>query len=166
MKKRLLCMLCGLMFWVGRLSGDVIPEHTHYVERQVMVTNLSAFPEVVLVAYVTGPMIASYEVALIQENVPLNKGYKFNQLRVFALKKSALDDKGGLAAINFQRIAATRPPAEILDPAGTYVDNESPLIFEAHYYRIQQVTAAVLTLKLERSLYRYNNGAAERVVTY
>lgn len=159
--------MAGLMLigW-SSVSGDMIPGDSHYVERSVYLTNVADFPDVTLIGYITGPMVENYSVYVVQSNVPLDKGYKFNKLRIFALKKSAVEQKGGLAAIDFKRLAAAHPPAEMLDPAGYYLSNDHALASEAHFYRISQATDATMTLTLDRSIYRFKDGTPDRVITY
>jgi hypothetical protein len=165
MKKILLSLLL-LVLWPSTLFSDVIPEDSHYVDRYVYITNISAFSDIVLIGYITGPVVENYEVYLVKENEPLDKGYKFNYLGLFALKKSVLDRAGNLENMNFKEIAEKLPPAKIIDPGGQYVTNDNPLESEYYYYSIQGVTETALTLKLDKRVLTYNNGSSDRIITY
>ncbi|MCD6497188.1 MAG: hypothetical protein J7M25_02655 [Deltaproteobacteria bacterium] len=143
--------------------GDGIPPGYHLVFRDVLITNVDEHPDIVLVAYVVGPMIDTYEAAVVEQGVPLNKGYKFNSLRLFALQKSAFDNAGGLAGIDFKSLAATIEPAEIIDPGMYLVVDENPLQTEECFYRIQSTGAGVVTLALKSRVLKYNNGTTDRV---
>ena len=90
MKKILLSLLL-LVLWPSTLFSDVIPEDSHYVDRYVYITNISHFPDIVLISYITGPVVENYEVYRVKEDIPLDKGYKFNHLGLLALKKSVLE---------------------------------------------------------------------------
>lgn len=164
--KKILLLLLLLVLWPSTLFSDVIPENSHYVDRGVYITNISVFPDIVLIGCITGPVVENYEVYLVKENVPLDKGYKFNHLALFALKKSMLEDAGGFEHINFEEIAEKLPPAEIIDPGGQYVTNDNPLESEYYYYSIQGVSETTLTLKLDKRVLTYNNGHSDRIITY
>ena len=164
--KKIVLLLLLLVLWTSTLFSDDIPENSHYVARYVYITNISAFPDIVLISYITGPVVEMYEVYSVKENEPLDKGYKFNHLGLFALKKSLLDKAGGLKNMNFKEIAEKLPPAEIIDPGGQYVTNDNPLKSEYYYYSIQSVTETALTLKLDKRVLTYNNGSSDRIITY
>jgi hypothetical protein len=64
---------------ISLVSADVIPENSHPLSRCVKFINLNEFSDVVLIGYYTGPsMVDTYEAYQIQNDVCLDKGYKFN----------------------------------------------------------------------------------------
>jgi hypothetical protein len=164
MKRIVLVLL--LLGWASPLVGDVIPENTHPVERNVYITNLDDFPEIMLVSYVTGPMIQGYEMTVIEQDVPLSKGYKFNQLQLFAIKKAFVDQLGGIDQIDFAKVAEQMPPADIVDPGPYFVPEDNPVATDSYYYKITEVTETVLTLQLDHRVISFNDGRADERITY
>jgi hypothetical protein len=164
--KRILLTLLLVLVWVAPLVGDVIPENTHPVSREVYLTNLNDFPEMVLVSYVTGPMIQDYEATVIEQNTPLSKGYKFNQLQLFAVKKTIVDQLGGIDRIDFAKIAEQTPPADIVDPGTYFVPEDNPVSADRYYYKITETTETILNLQLDHRVISFNNGRADELITY
>jgi len=74
--------------------ADVIMPGTHPLDRCVKITNLDQFPDIVLIGYVTGPMIDNYEIYLIKQGECLTKGYKFNHFSVYAVPKGIIPAGG------------------------------------------------------------------------
>ncbi|MCD4704791.1 hypothetical protein K8R66_01810 [bacterium] len=97
MKKLLVYSLSLFMFAIlffSIASADVIPGNSHPLDRCVKIVNLDKFPDMYLIAYITGPMVDKYETYIIKKDECLSKGYKFNQLKILAVKKSYLDSIG------------------------------------------------------------------------
>lgn len=169
MKKSALSILFGVMLLIGSVSSllaDVIPEGYHVVHREVSITNLKDFPEFLLIGYITGPMIDGYEIHVIEDNIPLDKGYKFNTYALFAMTKSVAEQAGGVENIDFKKIADTIPPVEILDPGDQYVADENPLSEEYYYYTIIKATDDTLQVKLTRQVLKYQNGQPDKTINY
>lgn len=164
--KQIMIAILILFLWPSLIFSDVLPPDSHFVDRHVLITNLNEFPELRLIGYVTGPMIERYEVSSVKENVPLSKGYKFNEFKLFAITTAILNSAGGLENIDFEEIAKILAPAEIIDPDGTYVTNDNPLESEYYYYNITEVIETTLTLKLLQRVLKYNDGTPDRIITY
>ena len=169
MKKNVLSIILSVMLLIGIVSSslaDIIPEGSHVVHREVSITNLKDFPEFLLIGYITGPMIDGYEIQVIEDNVPLNKGYKFNTYSLFAITKSLVQQAGGVEKIDFKKIAESIPPIEILDPGDQYVVDENPLSEEFYYYAIIKATDETLQMKLTRQVLKYQNGQPDKTINY
>lgn len=169
MKKNVLSIILSVMLLIGIVSSslaDIIPEGSHVVHREVSITNLKGFPEFLLIGYITGPMIDGYEIQVIEDNVPLNKGYKFNTYSLFAITKSLVEQAGGVENIDFKKIAESIPPIEILDPGDQYVADENPLSEEFYYYAIVKATDDTLQVKLTRQVLKYQNGQPDKTINY
>ena len=155
-------MLCSCII---PACGDVIPEGYHDVTRDVVITNLSEYPDLVLIGYITGPMIVTYEAYRIEENVPLHAGYKFNQLRLFAMLRSVFEDAGGLDRIDMHKIAQTFESLIMVSFDDTAPDS-SPIQAERYYYRITASTDSSVTLTLYQRVLSYNNGQPDKIIAY
>jgi hypothetical protein len=155
-------LLIGLAL-VPLTHGDIIQEGHHAVGKQIRINNLSEFPDFVLIGYVTGPMIQTYEVYLVEENAPLTKGYKFNTLKLFAIESEVLSTAGGLEAIDFQALSRTMSPAAIPDPCCEIVPDTNPLESEHYDYEIESVSEHTLVLALTRKVSTFNDGQADTI---
>lgn len=164
--KRILLTLLLVLVWAAPLVGDVIPENTHPVSRDVYITNLNDFPEIVLVSYVTGPMIQGYEATIIEQNTPVSKGYKFDRVQLFAVKKTIVDQLGGIDQIDFAKVAEQMSPADIVDPGTYFVPEDNPVATDSYYYKISEVTETVLTLQLDHRVISFNDGRVDERITY
>ncbi len=165
--KKTACMI--LITTIISLSAfaDVIPPDSHYVTRTVTVANTSAFPEIQLVGYITGPTIQGYQVELIKENTALVKGYKFNAYKVFALKSSFIQASGGISSVDLASIAARVAPVNIIDPGSYYIENTKPLLTETYVYRIWGYDGnGRLIVYLSRSTLTFNDGTPAKVTDY
>lgn len=97
MKKLFIYTLFSLAFvllFSSTVSADVIPPNSHSLDRCVKIVNLGEFPEMYLIGYITGPMVKGHETYIVEKDKCLSMGYKFNQLKVLAAKKSYLDSIG------------------------------------------------------------------------
>jgi len=166
MKRFFLTIILLILLVPVYIHGDVLPEDSHLVHRQVFITNLTEFPQIQLLGYITGPMIQNYQIQVIEEDVPLSKGYKFNDIKIVAITNEAIEDAGGIENIAFDLIAQRKPPASIIDPFGGYVANSNPLIAEEYYFQVTVVTEKSLFLRLYRTVLKYNNDSPDRIVNY
>ncbi len=155
-------LICGCVIAVW---GDALPEGYHSVSRDAVITNVSEYPDLVLIGYITGPMIATYEAYRIEEHVPLHAGYKFNQLRLFAMPRSVFEDGGGLERIDMQKIARTFESMTMVSFYDTVPDS-NPINADHYYYRITDSMETGVILTLYQRVLGYNNGQPDNVITY
>ena len=164
MKRHLFPTILAGLFATVTL-GDIIPDDSHYVSREVLITNINAFPQIAIIGYATGPM-GGFPPYVVEQGKPLNKGYKFNQFALFAIRKDLLADAGGVQALDVASIAVRYPVARVVDPGGRYVSNAYSLDSESFYYEIAVATAAEVTLKLVRHAQRFRDGREDLIVRY
>jgi hypothetical protein len=175
----MIVLLC--VFAVGLASGDIMPDNSHPLERCVKFVNLDEVPDVVLIGYVIGPMIRNYEAYQIEDDVCLDKGYKFNSLNIYWTKKenfSSLDLKnlsGKLKngsrddlMIGHDVYLPTNLTLlfEELESFGGYVDDSNPLIKETIEYSITEFPNGSLIAYRSKQTYKYNNGQPDKVETF
>jgi len=165
MKKTIL-IICIMLISIAVSYADIIPENSHSVKRTVTITGLSAYSEIQLVGYITGPMIQGYQLFEIRDGVKLEKGYKFNEFLVYAVKNSLVEAKGGLAAIDFSQVVPLLTPAKILDPGSYYVPDTNPLCAETVVYKMAGYSGNTLILYVAKRTLEYNNGAEPKTFTY
>jgi hypothetical protein len=165
MKKALLLFLCIFLIPVAGRS-DVIPVGSHVVIRDVVISNIRSFPDISVIAYIKGPMIQSYEVNQVQENIPINLGYKFNTLNIFIVKNTYITNSNGINNINFDSLAPTYLNADFLAPYMSAISDDQPLVYEKITYVIQGTTDTALTLHISERLLRFNDGTPDVVESY
>lgn len=107
------------------VKADVIPPNSHPLERCAKVVNLDKFPDINLIAVVTGPMIDSSEISIIKNNECISKGYKFNNIDIYWNTK----DKASIIDVNNSLIKS-------MDVHGGYVNNSSSLKKETVEYSV------------------------------
>lgn len=144
-----------VFFFPSMASTDVIPPDSHPLDRCVKVVNLDEFPIVVLISYITGPMVEGYETYQIENNKCWGKGYKFNHLNIYWNTK----DKPN--AIDPDKLLLTD-----IESYGGYVDKSNPLIKEGIEYSITGFSGKKLVLYKSKQTSEYNNGAPKKVETF
>ena len=158
MKKLFIYTLFSLAFvflFSSSVSADVIPPNSHPLDRCVKIVNLSDFSDIVLIEYVTGPMVQGSEITQIKNNECLSKGYKFNSLKIYWNTKDNPNsiDQNNLLLDN----------VEIYDG---YVDQDNPLVKEDIEYSIADFSGGKLILYKSKQTSEYNNGTKKKVETF
>ena len=158
MKKLLICTLFSLalvLLFSSTVSADVIPPNSHSLDRCVKIVNLNDFSDVVLIGYVTGPMVQGSEINQIKNNECLSKGYKFNSLKIYWNTKDKPNsiDQNNLLLDN-------------VDVYGGYIDQGNPLIKETIEYSIAGYSNGKLILYKSKHTSEYNNGTTKKVETF
>lgn len=158
MKKLFIYTLFSLAFvllFSSTVSADIIPPNSHPLDRCVKIVNLNEFPNVVLISYVTGPMVQGSEISQVTNNECLSKGYKFNSLKIYWNTKDKPNsiDQNNLLLDN-------------VEVYGGYVDQGNPLIKETIEYSIAGYSNGKLTLYKSRQTSEYNNGSQKKVETF
>jgi hypothetical protein len=165
MNKYLAAIACALFASVSILSSDVIFPGTHYISTDVRIDNINSFPDVAVIAHVYAVMgtVAPY---VVEQNMSLYKGYKFNGLKLFAIKKSLLNSAGGIGSLDFTKIETQFTGASIIDPAGIFGYSDNPLKSQSFTYSIAEVTDTSVTLRLTKGVFSFNDGRKDEVVSY
>ena len=71
MKKSFIYTLFSLAFvllFSSTVSADIIPPNSHSLDRCVKIVNLNDFSDVVLISYITGPMVQGSEINQIKNS--------------------------------------------------------------------------------------------------
>lgn len=181
MKKLFIYTLFSLAFvllFSSTVSADVISPNSHPLNRCVKIVNLDEFSDVYLIGYITGPMVNGHEAYIYKKDECLSMGYKFNQLKVLAAKKSYIDSIG----VNNLQVQKVKIPGECpggcyseelsdknvfvsdekIDPDGGYIQ-ENPLIKETIEYSIAGYSNGKLILYKSKQTSEYNNGTPNKI---
>lgn len=150
-----LFLLAFMFFFSPSASADLIPSNSHTFSRCVKIVNLNEFPDLVLISYVTGPMVKSPEIKQINNNECLVKGYKFNSLNIYWNTK----DKPN--SINSKNLLL-----ENIEVAGGYIDQSNPLLKDDVEYSIGGFSGKKLVLYKSKQTLEYSNGDQKKVETF
>ena len=143
---------------------DIIPENSHSVDKCVKIINSVDFPDIVLIAYTEHPGGGS-NAFVIDPTSCIEKGYKFNSLQIFAVKKSYLTNKN-LDSIDWKNDKNVFRANIEIDSYGGYVDNLSPISSIEEYYKIENVRDSSLVLYKSKEIIKFNNGRPVSIKTY
>lgn len=148
MKKRLLAVLLPLCASIG-LQSDMIPPDSHIVEKCLRFTGFDKHPELVLVAVINSPGDDRIlDVITLKDNDCAYKGYKFNRIRFYVLKKSSTEQCPSLKCIDFDKLSETQDPVFVEDCYGGTASNKTGLEKEISEYRVAAVNdSAVIVYK-------------------
>ncbi len=85
-----LCIAASVAF------ADILPPDSHSLDLCVKIANLVEFPDVTIVGLIQGPMSSEsgYRLSEVAGGTCLGKGYKFNSLSLYAVKKNGLGPSG------------------------------------------------------------------------
>ena len=139
-------------------AGDVIDPNTHVVDRCVIVTNLSDFPDIVLVGAYISPGKTVQGRYVVKNDSCMTKGYRFNSFYLFWVVKSYFNSVGIDALPLDNLISALLPKKTIqtdamvpvremiglfsskINPYGGVVPDENPVVREVIEYKIKVTT--------------------------
>lgn len=164
--KKILCLGILLIAGFSLIHADVIPAGHHVVSRVVTIANCDDYPGYTLVGYITGPMIADYDLQIIEQDVPLNKGYKFNEMKLYAVHQDVIETIGRVEDLNFSELTQIIAPVEIIDPGPFVIEDANPLVKETVVYTIWGEANGELILYISERRLDYNNGAPPTVEHY
>lgn len=174
MQKRGILLIFVLIVIVPFVNADIAPSNSHPLEKCVKIVNLNEFPDFYLIGYVTGPSVNGHETYIIEENMCITMGYKFNNLKIIAAEKSYID----LVGLEKIKVEKTEIPGDCggkcymeeindeniflsdieINPYGGYVGKNDPLIKLDVEYSIANFSGDKLIMQKYREIYHYNKG--------
>ncbi len=165
MRKTFVAVILLTFFLPLAGSADIIQPGYHTLQREVVITNISSYPDIAIIAYQTGPMIQTYAAQQVQENAALNVSYKFNALNILAVKQAYINAAGGINNIDFSTMTQ-KLNLDFLGPCIATVPDSIPVIYEKITYELRSETSTTLTLHVTQRLLRFNDGSPDRTETY
>jgi len=163
MKKRCLLFLCFIASSV--LYSDVIPDHSHSVDKCVKIINAADFPDISIVALIKHPAADKAYAEIIDPKSCLSKDYKFNTFQLIAVRKDYLAHKN-LDSIEWIKGQNCLFSNIDIEPYGGYEDNANPLCDVEEYYKIESITDSAFILYKCKEITKFNNGRPASVKTY
>jgi hypothetical protein len=145
-------------------SDTLPPEGYHYVSRKTYITNVSQYSNYVLIGYadlLTGDYPKPY---LIENDVALYKGYKFNTLYIYAMSRELFDAHGGLEGIDLEGLSKKSQYSPF--PSDIYiVDDNCSVLQDDYYYDIESIDDANIVFKLQQRIITDKEGET-KVIHY
>lgn len=163
------------------LLGDLAPaEGYHNVDRRVFITNIEAYPNIVLLGCVE-VMGGEFRTYRIQSNESLEQGYKFNVFRFLGIEKNLLQELGDINATSYLdshnidnkeaelgsklvNISIEKDSLGItLVSTAWHIEDTYPLQNDYYYYEINETDDTTLTLKLKRRELKFEDGSCKTI---
>ncbi|WP_292467413.1 hypothetical protein [Methanolobus sp.] len=93
-KSKLLISLAILLLFITPAYADIMTSGIKSINQCVKIDNMDEFPDIVLVGYITGPVIQIENPYVIQSDQCLTQYYKANELTIYAIEKDYFDSVG------------------------------------------------------------------------
>jgi hypothetical protein len=151
---------------ISRISfSDIIPDHSHYVDKCVKITNLSDYSDISLVGYISNCLVGCLTTYKISSSTCLTKGYKFNTLLIIAVKSNYLTGKD-ITAIDWSKDKNAVISSINIEPYAGYLDNSNPISAIDQFYKIVGFTDTSVVLYKWKEINKFNNGKPDSIKTY
>lgn len=138
------------------LQSDVLPPDSHYLEKCFRFENLDQYPDITLVSVVFGPGdTTSRQILPVKNNTCIYKGYKFNRLMFYALKKEVVAHCADLYCLDFS--TADREPVFVEDSFGGSTSDKTTLSKVESVYRIGKVNARTIEVYKDREIRTFDD---------
>lgn len=144
---------------------DITPENSHRVNKCVKFTNIEKYPDYFLMAYVEGVNGQKNDLYLIKPDECLDKGYKFNRLLIFAVKKNYLQTKD-VESIDWKNDSNVIRTDLTIDCEGGYLENSNPIVSIQEFYEIIGINDTVCSIYKKAEIKKFNNGQPDSVVSF
>ncbi len=134
------------------LSSDIVPENSHHIRKCLKFNNINDFPGFSIISVVSfaGHIDGMNSVNIVKNDECIYKGYKFNQLRFYAINNNLLNKNRSLENIDFEKINENLKPIYIEDCEGGYIDNKDKLQNIETIYKISEITdSSIIVYKHE-----------------
>lgn len=155
-----------ILFAFSKASyGDIIPDHSHSIHKCVKIVNAQDFPGISLIAVIRHPGSEILNAQLLDPSACIEKGYKFNILRLFAVKSSYIADKK-LDSINWLKDKNCLHANIYIESDGGYADNATPVSSIDEFYKIEGITDTSIILYKCKEVIKFNNGRPVSINTY
>ncbi|MEZ5335281.1 MAG: hypothetical protein R2741_08615 [Methanolobus sp.] len=138
-------------------QADIMTPGMKSIDRCVKIANLNEFPDIVLIGYISGPVIQGENPYIITSNTCLTQFYKANDLTIYAIEKNYLD-RVGIENINFETDSRILRYKMEIDPDSRTIGIANPLDSEDIYYSIAGFTEEGLVLYESKRVSSYAAG--------
>jgi hypothetical protein len=147
------------LFIASTVEADSIPGGYHTVFRSVILNNLDQYPDLTFIGRIKGVM-TNYSY-IITNNVPLEKGYKFNYFYLYAVSNSVLAEKGGI-----DKLIYPLTNVNIIDPGFYIIKDDSALTNERIIFSIMGFSNQNIVLKMIQRKLDFKDGFPSVISNY
>lgn len=165
MKQVIIIVIATCILNVQYAFGDIIPENTHYVDKCVIITNISDYADLTLLGYIKNMGSEHEGTYVITSSDCLTKGYKFNSLYVYAVSSDYIADKD-IDTIDLPNDGKALMSSIILEPYAGYYHDSIPFDKIEEYYKILGFTESSMVLFKWKEVFGFMNGSVDSVKTY
>jgi hypothetical protein len=151
-KRYLFIVFC---FVCRNASCDIIPPNSHYVNKCVVITNVTDYPDISLLGVTTSE--AQDEIYLIGPATCLWIWNKVNCLAIFGVRNSYLEGKD-ITQINWFKDKHAFRTNILIDPRGEYADNSNLIYSIYQYYKIVGFTDSSVEIYKYKEVDYFCNG--------
>lgn len=162
MKIKFLALIFCIFFYTAA-QCDIIIDNTHSVDFCAKIVNIEDFPNLSLIAKVSGPVSPSTYV--IKQTDCLSIGYKMNSLKVYA-SESWFVKYNDLNKVNFTNNPNVLESSIPIKAYYGYVNNSNPINRIQYFYKIAGFTESTVEIYLWKEIISYNNGTADETNYY
>ncbi|TQD25873.1 hypothetical protein [Methanolobus vulcani] len=155
-QKCFVILIILLLMLIPSANADVLFPGTKTYDRCVSISNISDYPDVVFVGYITGPVIQCENPYIINSSDCLTQFYKANTLTVYAIEKEYFDSIG-LDDIDFESDPNILPYTFDFNVNWDYAVVANPLTKEERYYSVAGFNDTALILYEERRISFYGS---------
>jgi len=179
MKKLILLFILTIYSYADYIPD---PEIYHQVDRKVIISNVDAYPDSIILGCVYG---TGYDnVYRVAENIELYKGYKHNNFTLLAMKSELFNEFKDIIPLaeeySFPMLARDQETIEklitiiqaknvsdfYLVSQNAYYENIYPIATDYYYYEITQANDQNLTLILKKRVIGFSDGSEDEIITY
>lgn len=143
--------------------SDIIPDNSHSVTRDVVITNCNDFNDIQFIGYITGPLVEETNFYEINENEKLTKGYKFNTLYIFGISKTALNNIGGVENLTEDYVYSKVNPKQILSSNIYFINDESLLEKDEIFYEIVKYSNDILKVEIKKRILTFQDNKTKTI---
>jgi hypothetical protein len=155
MKTSKLCLFIVLCLGSRDATCDIIPPNSHFVNKCVVISNVTDYPDISLVGVTTSE--AQDEIYLIGPATCLWKWNKVTCLAIFGVRNSYLEGKD-ISQINWFKDRHAFRTNIIIEPRGEYADNSNLIYSIYQYYKIVGFTDSSVEIYKYREVDYFCNG--------
>lgn len=147
------------------LRADTIEEGYHPIEQYKEITNCSDFPDITIIAFV-GCVSGSIDPYVVTDGTILEKDYKFNSLYLIAYKTQEFNDAGGISSFDFEQVVRDNAIKDVFGTWSKQISDDNVIEGEHVYYKITDVNGLRVKIEFDKIVFSFNNGTADKTVTF
>jgi len=140
------------------MFSDVIPSGFHPVTRTITIQNCNEYNDTQIMDYISGTLSGRQQLTTIDIDGVIPGIYKYDNMYLFGIKKSVLEEIGGIDNLTVDYVLNKINPVMILTPSSYLVEDKIILIDDDLFYNIESINDNILTIKLVKRVLTFEDG--------